>query len=51
MSDIKVLIEKELKDFIDFMVMKGYTLRLGKEHSIITYEILQKYINEYLERI
>jgi hypothetical protein len=49
MSNIKVLIEQELKDFVYFMVEKGYTLRLEKEHSTITYDLLQKYINEYLE--
>lgn len=50
MNNIKTLIEQELKDFVDFMVEKGYTLRLDEEHSSITYEILQEYIGEYLER-
>ena len=51
MSNIKVLIEQELKDFVDFLFTKGYSLRLDEEHSVITYEILQQYIDEYLERI
>lgn len=51
MSDIKILLEQEFKDFIEFLIEKGYTLRLEKGHSAITYEILQEYIDEYLERI
>jgi len=51
MNNIKVLIDQELKDFIDFLSEKGYLLRLEKEHSVITYEILQQYIDEYLGRI
>jgi hypothetical protein len=51
MSEIKILITQELKDFIDFIGEKGYVLKLDKKHSSITFDILQKYIDEYLERI
>ena len=49
MSDIKILIDKEIKDFVEFMKNNDYVLRLEEEHSTITKEILQKYIDEYLE--
>lgn len=51
MNEIKKLIGQEIRDFIVFMASKEYALRLFKEHSIITEEILNKYIDEYLERI
>jgi phosphoribosyl-ATP pyrophosphohydrolase len=51
MNEIKKLIGQEIRDFIIFMSEKEYTLRLFEEHSAITQEILEKYIEEYLERI
>ncbi len=51
MSDIKILIEREILDFIKFMTSKEYCLRNEKEHSEITEELLQDYIDEYLEGI
>jgi hypothetical protein len=49
MSDIKFLIEKELKDFVDFLAEKKYILSTEMDYSKITPSILQELINEYLE--
>ena len=51
MSDIRMLVEIEILGFIDFLNEKGYFLRNNTdEHSTITYEILKKYMHEYLNK-
>jgi len=51
MNDIRMLIEQQLKDFIDFLAERKYFLLSEKEHSRITFKILQELINEYMEKI
>lgn len=46
---INLLIKSKLVDFALFMGQKDYLFRLEKEHSKLTSEDLEKYIEEYLE--
>ena len=49
MNDIKFLIEKELKDFVDFLAEKKYILSTEMDYYKITPKICKELINEYLE--